>query len=40
MASVSAGKLGGVVKDGSCGLGEVSGGGVESPVMEQEPGSG
>ena len=29
-----------MVKEGSCGLGEVSGGGVESPVMEQGPGSG
>ena len=33
---VSDGEGGGVVKEGSCGLGRMSGG-VESPVMEQGP---
>ena len=34
----SAGEERGVVKEGNCGLGGVSGGGVESPVMEEVPG--
>ena len=32
---VSAGEEGGVVKEGNCGLGGMSGKGVESPVMEE-----
>ena len=35
---VSPGEEGAVVKDGDCGLGGVCGG-VESPVMEEVPGS-
>ena len=35
---VSAGEEGGVVEEGSCGLGEVSGEGVESTVMEEGSG--
>ena len=34
---VSAGEEGGAVKDGECGLGGMSGGRVESPVMEECP---
>ena len=32
---VSAGEEGGAVKEGNCGLGGMSGRGVESPVMEE-----